>query len=196
MTYNEWIDQLKNHLLNVSEEERKKVLDYYSEAYADRRDHGYSEESIVYEFGAPYDAAKKILSNENEEYVANENVKQNRKKVEDNPSNQKNDNGILLALLIIILFIPTIVIVSTLFGLFVGLIAANIAIIASGLIEIAVSFVLLFTSDVPTAIMTFGGGLVLVGLGIGIAPWVYQLLKLVLQLFNKSFKWLKSKFVR
>lgn len=189
MTYNEWIDQLKNHLLNVSEEEKKKVLDYYSEAYADRRDHGYSEEIIIFEFGAPYDAAKKILSNENEEYVANE-------KVKDNPSNQKNDNGILLALLIIILFIPTVVIVSTLFGLFVGLIAANIGIIASGLVEIAVSFVLLVTSDVPTAIMTFGGGLVLVGLGVGVAPWVYQLLKLILGLFNKLYKWLKKKLVR
>lgn len=61
MTYNEWRDELKNNLLSVSEEERKRVLDYYAEAYADRRDAGFSENGIIEEFGAPYDAAKRIL---------------------------------------------------------------------------------------------------------------------------------------
>ena len=62
MTYNEWRDELKNNLLSVSENERKRVLDYYAEAYADRREAGFSEHRIIEEFGAPYDAAQKILS--------------------------------------------------------------------------------------------------------------------------------------
>lgn len=61
MTYNEWRDELKNNLLCVSEAERRRVLDYYAEAYADRRDAGFSEREIINEFGAPYDAAQKIL---------------------------------------------------------------------------------------------------------------------------------------
>lgn len=64
MTYNEWRDELKNNLLIVSEEERKRVLDYYAEAYADRRDAGFSETEIIAGFGAPYDAAKRILAEE------------------------------------------------------------------------------------------------------------------------------------
>lgn len=64
MTYNEWRDELKSNLLSVSEAERKRVLDYYAEAYADRREAGFSEREIIEGFGAPYDAAQRIL-NEN-----------------------------------------------------------------------------------------------------------------------------------
>ena len=49
MTYNEWRDELKSNLLCVSEQERARVLDYYAEAYADRRDAGYSEKEITAE---------------------------------------------------------------------------------------------------------------------------------------------------
>ncbi|MDE6505277.1 MAG: DUF1700 domain-containing protein [Clostridia bacterium] len=62
MTYNEWRDELKSNLLSVSEAERRRVLDYYAEAYADRRDAGYTEREIVEDFGAPYDAAQRILA--------------------------------------------------------------------------------------------------------------------------------------
>lgn len=61
MTYNEWRDELRSNLLSVTEAERRRVLDYYAEAYADRRDAGYSEYEITEYFGAPYDAAQRIL---------------------------------------------------------------------------------------------------------------------------------------
>ncbi len=61
MTYNEWRDELKSNLLCVSENERRRVLDYYAEAYADRRDAGFTEREIIEDFGAPYDAAQRIL---------------------------------------------------------------------------------------------------------------------------------------
>lgn len=61
MRYNEWRDELKNNLLSVSDEERVRVLDYYAEAYADRREAGFTESEITAEFGAPYDAAQRIL---------------------------------------------------------------------------------------------------------------------------------------
>ena len=62
MTYTEWRDELKNNLLSVSENERRRVLDYYAEAYADRREAGFSEREIIEDFGAPYDAAQRILT--------------------------------------------------------------------------------------------------------------------------------------
>ena len=64
MTYTEWRDELKNNLLSVSESERKRVLEYYAEAYADRREAGFSEKEIIADFGAPYDAAQRILCEE------------------------------------------------------------------------------------------------------------------------------------
>ena len=68
MTYNEWRDELKNNLLTVSDAERRRVLDYYAEAYADRREAGFSEREIIDGFGAPYDAAQRILSEGNDDY--------------------------------------------------------------------------------------------------------------------------------
>ena len=68
MTYNEWRDELKSNLLSVSESERRRVLDYYAEAYADRRDAGYTEREIIEDFGAPYDAAQRILSDGDSNY--------------------------------------------------------------------------------------------------------------------------------
>ena len=68
MTYNEWKDELKSNLLCVSDSERRRVLDYYAEAYADRRDAGFTEREIIEDFGAPYDAAKRILSERGDDY--------------------------------------------------------------------------------------------------------------------------------
>ncbi len=70
MTYNEWRDELKRNLLCVSVQERDRVLDYYAEAYADRRDAGFSEREITAEFGAPYDAAQRILAESCEKIVS------------------------------------------------------------------------------------------------------------------------------
>ena len=68
MTYNEWRDELKNNLLTVTDAERRRVLDYYAEAYADRREAGFTEREIIDGFGAPYDAAQRILSESSDDY--------------------------------------------------------------------------------------------------------------------------------
>ena len=62
MTYIKWKDEVESYLLELSDEEKKKVFSYFSEMYADKRDAGKSEERIIEEFGAPYDVALKILS--------------------------------------------------------------------------------------------------------------------------------------
>ena len=47
MKYTEWRDELKDNLLCVLESERKRVLDYYAEAYADRRSAGGAKRLFV-----------------------------------------------------------------------------------------------------------------------------------------------------
>lgn len=64
MRYTEWITELKDNLLQLSEGERKRIADYYAEAYADRRAAGFSEKEIIDGFGAPYDAAQAVLEGE------------------------------------------------------------------------------------------------------------------------------------
>ncbi|MCH5152699.1 MAG: DUF1700 domain-containing protein [Clostridiales bacterium] len=72
MTYNEWRDELKNNLLTVTDAERRRVLDYYAEAYADRREAGFTEREIIEGFGAPYDAAQRILYENSDDYYREE----------------------------------------------------------------------------------------------------------------------------
>lgn len=96
MRYNEWRDELKNNLFNVSESERRRVLDYYAEAYADRREAGYSERQIIEDFGAPYDAAQRILINiydSREEGIEEERYNQFKDNRKNNRySNERNQN--------------------------------------------------------------------------------------------------------
>ena len=61
MTYIKWKDEVEGYLISLPQDERDKILSYFSEMYADKRDAGKSEEQIIAEFGAPYDAAKRIL---------------------------------------------------------------------------------------------------------------------------------------
>ncbi len=61
MKYVQWRDELESYLRDTPAEEKKKIFAYYGEMYADRRDAGMDEEEIVKEFGAPYDAAQKIV---------------------------------------------------------------------------------------------------------------------------------------
>lgn len=90
MTYNEWRDELKSNLLSVPEAERKRVLDYYAEAYADRRDAGFSEREIIEEFGAPYDAAQRILSENKGDYYPNENSSYEQKNERESRSEERS----------------------------------------------------------------------------------------------------------
>lgn len=62
MTYIKWKDEVESYLINLSDAEKQKILSYFSEMYADKRDAGKSEAQIIEEFGAPYDVAKRILA--------------------------------------------------------------------------------------------------------------------------------------
>ena len=83
MKYNEWVTQLNANLLSVSEAERRRVLDYYAEAYADRRAAGFSENEIIDGFGAPYDAAQAILENEGSTENTNKRAPRNEQPKQD-----------------------------------------------------------------------------------------------------------------
>lgn len=62
MKYINWHDELVGYLSDLNREEREKITSYFAEMYADKRDAGLSEEEIVESFGAPYDVAKRIRS--------------------------------------------------------------------------------------------------------------------------------------
>lgn len=205
MTYNEWIDQLKQNLLGVSEAERRRVLDYYAEAYADRRAAGFSESEIINGFGAPYDAAQAILEND----TAAENTTNDSQHNEQNSTpyspppavnqpaaeaKKKNDYTWVFVILCIVLAIPIFSLIMTMVGITIGFAVAPFSTIVAGAAQIVSGIFSLLTGEVGYGITNIGIGLIVIGVGIIIIKLCFALVKLMWKLFTKFFKWLSGLF--
>ncbi|MDE7071386.1 MAG: DUF1700 domain-containing protein [Clostridia bacterium] len=213
MTYNEWRDELKSNLLCVSEQERVRVLDYYAEAYADRRDAGYSEREITAEFGAPYDAAQRILAESSEQFSidtsSGEKSEQpydqgygecvvqptdNTEQYSTQSAQQRASNKTwIFALLCVIFAIPIFGIIMAMVGVTIGFCVTPCALLIAGIGAIGEGVVALF-SDYTLGAVMIGLGLVIFGLSIMIMPIFFKLVKLMWKLFGRFFAWLKSLF--
>ena len=219
MTYNEWRDELKSNLLSVSDTERRRVLDYYAEAYADRREAGFSEREIIDEFGAPYDAAQRILSEntydapeikgakpeENASAGARRNIygQPPRGKIQDaheasppppNPAKSGENYGWLFVLLCIIFCVPLFGLIMGLVGITVGLCVAPFALIVSGAVTAGGSIVIMIGGDVAYGLYTLGGGLIALGLGVILLPLFGKLVKFIWKMFKTAMQAIKNVF--
>lgn len=218
MTYTEWRDELKNNLLSVSESERRRVLDYYAEAYADRREAGFSEHEIIEYFGAPYDAAQRILcdrSDYSDEFLNDEKSEREgedshkrevEKKRNDNndkvsgetqdKSNSDNptDKRWLYILLCIIFAIPIFVCFMVLVGISIAFCVAPFAVLFSGICIMGGGISSMVTGEVLGGLATVGLGLVVLGVGIILMSVFTKIVNLIWKLWNGLFRWIKSLF--
>lgn len=223
MTYNEWRDELKSNLLCVSEQERARVLDYYAEAYADRRDAGYSEKEITAEFGAPYDAARRILSesddaleinqpNQSEAYGENSKTQDfadspqiytqgsqygagqdTAQQFKQMTSQSDKNKSWVFILICVLLALPIFGIITAMVGVTVSFCVTPIALLIASLAALGGGVVELF-SNVASGAVTIGAGLALLGVSIMLMPLFFMLVKLMWKLFVCFFAWLKGLF--
>ncbi len=220
MTYNEWRDELKSNLLSVSENERRRVLDYYAEAYADRRDAGFSEREIIEDFGAPYDAAKRILD-ENRDY-SEEFIRQgdNEKKRNDEPPKQqpqynrqqytqppqpqyaqqppekkkKQDYTWAFVLLCIIFAIPLFGLIMTMVGITIGFTVAPFGLLIWGVVTAGGGVGVMVGGNVAAGACQLGLGLIIFGVSIVLLPLFIKLVKLMWAAFKSLFGFIKRQF--
>lgn len=210
MTYTEWRDELKNNLLSVSESERRRVLDYYAEAYADRREAGFSEREIIEEFGAPYDAAQRILcdhSDYSDDFFDDRRRRDEEKSrgndyddYKDEPRN-KNDktsdtpnNGWLFVLLCIIFAAPLFGLLMVMVGITIGFCVAPFIVLISGVASIIGGIGAMISGEFLVGLGTVGIGFIVMGVGIILMSVFTKIVKLIWKLWNKFFSWLKSLF--
>ena len=221
MTYNEWRDELKNNLLTVSDAERKHVLDYYAEAYADRREAGFNERDIIEGFGAPYDAAQRILSESSDEYYHesdrsevhkessdkqaftrhNEDLKeeseepnvskQEPRKKDTKRTKEKSSGNWRHVLLCVALVLTTLVLTATMVGLTTSMLVAPFGVLISGILAMVAGIVTI-VYNLMTGIFIVGTGITLIGVGLILIPIGIKLFKLMWKLFKVLFKWLKQ----
>ena len=211
MTYTEWRDELKSNLLSVSESERRRVLEYYAEAYADRREAGFSEREIIEEFGAPYDAAQRILSEVKEDAPQTERSEEHapskeegahpvEKAEEPKPEannaegpKKKGKTNWLFVLLCVIFAIPIFMIALTLVVLTVVAFAAPFLVVLSGIGEIVSGIGAMF-SNVFVGLIYLGYGLILCGIGVILITLLPRLVKLLRKALKKVGSSIKSLF--
>ncbi len=209
MTYNEWRDELKSNLLCVSDGERRRVLDYYAEAYADRREAGFSEREIIDEFGAPYDAAQRIL-NENADDEPTKKAqngqqqpspapavreeKREEKKTEQKATAPQKNYGWVFVLLCIIFCVPLFGLIMGMVGITIGLCTAPFALVASGAATMGSSIGVMISGDISYGLYMLGAGFVALGLGIILFPLLFKIVKLMWKLFKTVFSAIKSVF--
>lgn len=213
MTYNEWRDELKSNLLCVSDAERRRVLDYYAEAYADRREAGFSEREIIDDFGAPYDAAQKILNESTDDQPPAKGADKPKEPAALSgtecekapeagrdapppppPKKKKKSRGWIFAVLCIVLCIPIFGLIVAMLGVTVGLCAAPFALVGSGAAAIGSSIGIFIGGDIAYAACTLGGGFIALGAGIILFPLFGKIIKLMWKLFKTVFSAVKNAF--
>lgn len=223
MTYTEWRDELKNNLLSVSESERSRVLEYYAEAYADRREAGFSEREIIAEFGAPYDAAQRILNEDDrepnreegrtasdgaqpvrDEYFSEQpsregsgtdGKKRKKKKGSESKKQSGGKTSWVFILLCIIFAIPILWIVIALSAITFAAFVAPFAVLIAGIGVAGLGVGIMFAS-VLDGLMHVGVGLILFGVGIILISILPRIAKLFWILFKKIGGFIKSLFTK
>ena len=201
MTYNEWRDELYNNLLSVPDSERRRVLDYYAEAYADRREAGFSERQIINDFGAPYDAAQRILHENDDESTSNvqnsthfEDSRRTYEQPQSEVKAEKHGNYTWVFVLLCIIFAgPLFGLIMTMVGVTIGLFFAPFGLVASGAGSLAVGIVHAFT-NVGAGFVQIGFGLIQMGVGIALFSLSGWLIRGMWKLFRKVFGWIKGLF--
>ena len=215
MTYTEWRDELKSNLLCVSESERRRVLDYYAEAYADRREAGFSEREIIEEFGAPYDAAQSMLADNQVPYAeapadaATPPKAQTAPPVysppptpprpaitpppqpQPAPVNDKTENNTGYVILCVILAVPVTMLILLAVITTVALCVTPILSIASGGAMVGAAAGTFIAGEVAYGFYVLGVGIAALGIGIALCPLFFKLTALIWKGFPKFFAWLK-----
>lgn len=215
MTYTEWRDELKSNLLCVSESERRRVLDYYAEAYADRREAGFSEREIIEEFGAPYDAAQSMLADNQVPYAeapadaAAPPKAQTAPPVysppptpprpaittppqpQPAPVNDKTENNTGYVILCVVLAVPVTMLILLAVITTVALCVTPILSIASGGAMVGAAAGTFIAGEVAYGFYVLGVGIAALGVGIALCPLFFKLTALIWKGFPKFFAWLK-----
>ena len=185
MSSREYLYKLEKKLKKLPQEERKDAIAYYEELFADAGENNVSQ--IIDRIGSPTQVATGILA----DAAAREFRESEQPKV------RKGVRAVWLAVLGVFalpvalpLGIAGVVVVFALLisvgAVYLSLAVSSLAIVLYGLASTIVGF-LVIPQSFPTAIFSWGSGLVLASLGALLGVGVYQLTKITLRGISNMF---------
>jgi len=195
MNRQEYLDEIKDKLLGLSEEDIDKALDFYMEAIDDRIDDGLTEEQAIKAVGTSDEVAEQILMDTPLPKLVSATVKPQRK--------LKAWEIILIVLgapvwipIAIALLSVALAVFITLFALMFALAAVLIGFVISGIALLIMAVIAVFAGGAGTALLKFAVGLVAIGVGILLFIPVKAAVLWLIELCGRFFKWIKKQFVK
>ncbi|MBQ4271094.1 MAG: DUF1700 domain-containing protein [Clostridiales bacterium] len=195
MNRQEYLDEIKDKLLGLSEEDIDKALDFYMEAIDDRIDDGLTEEQAIKAVGTSDEVAEQILMDTPLPKLVSATVKPQRK--------LKVWEIILIVLgapvwipIAIALLSVALAVFITLFALMFALAAVLIGFVISGIALLIMAVIAVFAGGAGTALLKFAVGLVAIGVGILLFIPVKAAVLWLIELCGRFFKWIKKQFVK
>lgn len=203
MKYIEWRDELNGYLRDLPDDERQKILSYFAEMYADKREAGLKESEIISEFGAPYDVAIRVLNekyDEADDDFEPKNTKREaarkRKKErgyesqsadrDERDDPQPHGEGAALFILLCIIFaVPLFSILTAMIVISIVFCVAPAVAVIGGVFTVIAGIVALFATG--AGLVTVGAGIIAVGAGCVLAPIFIGIIKLMWKAFSAAF---------
>lgn len=195
MNKEEFLSALRGRIEGLAQEEITKSLDYYSEMIDDRVEEGMTEEEAVAQVGSVEDAVSQILSEQSLGKLVRAKVK---------PSRALRGWEIVLLILGSPVWLPLLLAVLCVFlafyiviwALIITLYAVDLAFAVSGIAGFVGGFMLLASAGLMPMLMTFGMGLVLIGLAVLLFFAFNLLARAILLLSKKILLCIKSLFIK
>lgn len=167
MNKRSFIEQLNKSLRNINSDERRNIIEYYSEIIDDKIENGMSEKEAVKELGS----IDLIIGQCKSEYIM-KNMDYKRENKSDNKKEKRPSNGrnifILISLCTSIIWFPiAFAFIITLFVLSIAMFVVSLAVVVA-IFALAISVIpdLLFLKDIVSNIdLLLAIGIYLIGVG-------------------------------
>ncbi len=165
MTTKKWLKEFESYL-KLKRAERKKIVEFYAEVIADKRESGQTDEEIVSSLGNPYDVAVKVMEESGITVIKKGEVDKQKTVILDSVKKLPLWAIITLAFFGVIIGIPLLAVVFSIVITCFALCVSGFAIaISCGLASIVSLFIAIF-NPAMNGFAIFGGMLVATGVGI------------------------------
>ena len=195
MTRFDFLYELRQGLKDFSEEEIMEHIVYYREMIEDRMEDGISEEDALKEIGTPEEVVARIYAETPLPTLIKTKLKKERY--------IKGWQIVLIILgspiwlsLLIAVFAVFISLIAAAFAVIAALYTAPIALGASSIATLCLIIPMIISSNIPGAVACLGLSLFCTGASILTFLGINLITKLIIKLFKKIIKAIKSRFIR
>ncbi len=195
MTKSEFLSELRERLVGLSEADLNRSLDYYAEMIDDRMEDGLSEDEAVKEVGTPAEIAEDILKEMPLTKLVKARVKPNRKMAAWEIVLLILGSPLWLALLLT-LFAAVLSLYIALWSVVISLWAIEVALVGAALVGVIALPISLIQGNVWAGVALLGVGVLAAGLCIFGCYGCRNATKGACLLGKRLFRFVKSCFIR